>query len=137
MKSYTVDQAMTRVTTRAFMRRILPITLFVMGCFPSRGLYFLLHPSGGHYHAHQPVLKAPSSPTPRLKAAKVPLPARLTRVPRTLKRNPVLATPALDAASALPGVAPQARAVRPTPDSFRAQAPPSSPPPSRAPPAVA
>lgn len=130
---------MTRVKTRTFLRRLLPLALFVLGCFPSRGLYFLLHPAtpDGRYHAHQPVLSAPSSPTPRLKPAKVPLPARLTRIPRTLKRAPIVAAPALVSLFAFTADPAALRAIASGPDSVRSQSPPASPPPSRAPPAAA
>ena len=131
---------MNRVTPRTFLRRLLPITLFVLGCFPSRGLYFLAHPTsppGGRYFAHHPVLSAPTNPTPRMRTAKVPLPPRLTRVPRTLKKVPIVAAPALVSAFTFSPDAPALRAVASDPNAVRSQSPPSSPPPSRAPPAAA
>ncbi len=120
------------------MRSILPLSLFVLGCFPSRGLYFLLHPASaaGRYHASQPVLNAPSNPIPRWKAAKVPLPARLTRVPRSLKQTPFVPAPTLGAAFVQIPAKPAYLIVSIAPDLFLPQRPPASPPPSRAPPAA-
>lgn len=130
---------MKRVTTRTFLRRLLPLTLFVLGCFPARGLYFLLHPAtpDGRYFTHHPALSAPASPTPRLKPSKVPLPSRLTRVPRTLKRVPIVAAPALVTHFSFPPDDSSLRPVASAPEAVRSQSPPSSPPPSRAPPAAA
>lgn len=130
---------MKRVTTRTFLRRLLPLTLFVLGCFPARGLYFLLHPAtpDGRYFTHHPALSAPASPTPRLKPSKVPLPSRLTRVPRTLKRVPIVAAPVLASLFTFTADPSSPRPAAPGPDAVRAQSPPSSPPPSRAPPAAA
>ena len=112
--------------------------LFVLGCFPSRGLYFLLHPAttAGRYFTHQSVFKSPTNPTPRLRAAKVPLPSRLSRVPRTLKQSPNIAAPGNDNAFAF---APDRRTFRldhALPNVVLPQPFPSSPPPSRAPPAA-
>lgn len=123
---------------RTFLRRSFPLALFVLGCFPSRGLYFLLHPAtpDGPFYAHHPVLSAPASPTPKLKPAKVPLPARLTRIPRTFKKAPIIAGPPLFSMVSFAPEAPAARAGAWGPDAVRSQPPPSSPPPSRAPPAA-
>lgn len=124
-------------TVLTLLRSTLPIALFVLGCFPSRGLYFLLHPatSGGRYFAHQPVIKTPANQTPQMRAAKVPLPSRLSRVPRSLKQSPNVAAPGHDCAFLFTpdwqvlGLAPVLT------DVVLLQPFPSSPPPSRAPPA--
>jgi len=111
--------------------------LFVLGCFPSRGLYFLLHPAtpDGRYYAHQSVLSAPASRTPKLKASKVPLPARLSRMPRTVKTTPVATAPDHRLLFTLtPDEMASHKAASP-PFFPPYQAHPSAPPPSRAPPA--
>jgi len=119
------------------LRCILPIALFALGCFPSRGLYFLLHSANvdGRYHTNQPALRAPTNPIPRMKPAKVPLPSRLTRVPRTIKPAPILAVPdRLLLLTMSPADEPR-WTVADAPQFPPYQAFPSSPPPSRAPPA--
>ncbi|MCM2304826.1 MAG: hypothetical protein NDJ72_09000, partial [Elusimicrobia bacterium] len=50
--------------------------------------------------------------TPRLKAAKVPLPARLTRVPRALKKTPAVPAPAAASAPAIMTVGRTPRPIR-------------------------
>lgn len=82
--------------------RIAPVVLFLLACFPSRGLYFLLHPpdADGRFHSSQPVFNSPVDPRPKLKPARVPLPARLTRVPRTQKPSPDLPRTAPSASTA-------------------------------------
>lgn len=122
----------------AILRSVLPIALFAVGCFPSRGLYFLVHPAtpGGRYFTHHPVLSAPTNPIPRMRAAKVPLPPRLTRVPRTLKKAPIAAAPALVPLFAFMAGSSSLRTIASAPEAVRSQSPPSSPPPSRAPPAA-
>lgn len=130
---------MNKVSNRVFLRRVLPITLFVLGCFPSRGLYFLLHPAtpDGRYHAHHPALNAPASPTPKLKAAKVPLPARLTRVPRSLRKIPIVTDTAHGTAPAFSPRAPASRTVPSARNTVFSPPVSASPPPGRAPPADA
>lgn len=120
------------------LRRLLPIALFALGCFPSRGLYFLLHSAApsGIYHSHQPVLNAPSSRTPKIKPAKVLLPARLSRVPRSLKQNPDVPPPALLAAFNAPPDGPPARLAILAAVLLSPRTLPASPPPARAPPAA-
>lgn len=83
---------MTRNGARLILQRLLLTTLFLVSCFPSRGLYFLLHSpqSDRYYHTSQPVFDAPTNPKPKLKAAKQPLPLRLTRIPRTVKPSPAV-----------------------------------------------
>lgn len=128
-KGYTVGVHM--------MRRLLPIALFALGCFPSRGLYFLLHSGSaeGRYYAHHPVLSAPASPTPKLKPPKVPLPSRLTRVPRTVKASPSVSAPDRIPLFTISPSAKPRWTVADAPQFPPYQAFPSSPPPSRAPPA--
>ena len=123
---------------RTLLFRVLPISLFVLGCFPSRGLYFLLHSSQSdeHYHISQPVFSVPTSPTPKWKAAKVPLPPRLTRVPRTVKQTPYVPAPNLERSFVLLPADPVFTLVSAEPDFFLPQSPPASPPPGRAPPAA-
>src|SRR5688572_28145585 len=130
---------MLTATVRPFLRRILPIVLFALGCFPSRGLYFLLHASStdGRYHGHQPVLSSPTSRTPRLKAAKVPLPARLTRVPRTVRKIPVPAPAKVFSTMIAPPASGPSRPILSDIGAFAAQPFPASPPSGRAPPAAA
>lgn len=130
---------MQRAPGRTDLRHFLAIALFALACFPSRGLYFLLHPAApdGRYHTHHPVLGAPTQPTPRLKAAKVPLPARLTRVPRTLKKIPSVPTPAGDSAPARINAGRGARLVSPAASSLPPTLLPASPPSGRAPPSAA
>lgn len=130
---------MNKVAIRTSLRRLLPLTLFVLGCFPARGLYFLLHPANpeGRYFSHQPVLSAPTNPVPRMRAAKVPLPGRLTRVPRTLKKVPIVAVPALATLFSFPPADSFLRPADSGPEAVRAQSPPSAPLPSRAPPSAA
>lgn len=130
IKGYTVRVNM--------LKRLLPIALFALGCFPSRGLYFLLHAAApsGIYHSHQPVLNAPSSRTPKFKPAKVRLPARLSRMPRSLKQTPDVPAPALLAAFNAPPAGPPARRAIFTPVLRSPRTLPASPPPARAPPAA-
>jgi hypothetical protein len=131
---------MNRSDAGFFSSRTLLIALFVFGCFPARGLYFLLQgvtKSGQHY-SHQPVLRAPADANARLDAAKIPLPTRLTRVPRALKRSPALSAPVVSLVAALlPTPAetaapfPRARTELAKPQTFA-----SSPPSGRAPPSA-
>lgn len=129
---------MYKERARSALRIFLPITLFALGCFPSRGLYFLLHSSqsDAHYHASQPVLSAPTSPTPKWKPAKVPLPARLSRMPRALKQNPLVPAPNLDRAGIPLSPQPFLRLVSVRPDLIIPKIRPASPPPGRSPPAA-
>lgn len=123
---------------RTLLFRILPITLFVLGCFPSRGLYFLLHPAtpDGRYYSSHPVFRTPTNPTPKWKASRVPLPARLSRVPRTLKQNPRIPAPSMDQVLALIPDRLAFSLLPVLPDLVLLQTFPASAPPSRAPPAA-
>ncbi|MDP3543631.1 MAG: hypothetical protein Q8T11_14265 [Elusimicrobiota bacterium] len=82
---------MTWKNPLAGSRRILPVLLFLLGCFPSRGLYFLVNNDaspGGLVRTHQPALRAPVNPRPKLNQDLPPLPKRLSRVPRALQESP-------------------------------------------------
>lgn len=129
---------MYRGSVQTFLRCALPIALFALGCFPSRGLYFLLHSpqSDEFYQTSQPVFSAPTNPTPKWKAAKVPLPSRLTRVPRTVKQTPFVPTPNLTRTFVLIPAKPAFRLVSVETDFVLPQASPASPPLGRAPPAA-
>ncbi len=83
---------MYRKRIKAIYARLIPLTLFILGCFPSRGLYFLLHHSStaSHHRTYQPALDRPSDSTAKLTAPLARLPPRLSRVPRSLKESPDL-----------------------------------------------
>ncbi len=129
---------MIRDSARLALQRILLTALFLLSCFPSRGLYFLLHSpqSDRYYHTSQPVFDAPTNPRPKWKAAKQPLPMRLTRIPRTVKQTPSVPSETSVLIAVLTPDLTIERFPRPESESCSPQTLSSARPPGRAPPAA-